>query len=195
MKRMTFLLTVLLWSMVGYAHAEDYGGPTGTVQHALENNRTNQSSTWVNPDNDSSGTVAPTRTFQNAQGQPCREFRQIIVIGGREEQGYGTACRQPDGTWLIVSDQPDASTAAPVEQRVTVYEREVVRPYPYDYYPYGYYAPWGYAYPYWSPYSFSFSLGYQHRDGGHRHGGYYGDRHRHGGHDGGGHRRGGHRRR
>lgn len=181
MKRITLVLTVLLWAVTGYAVAQVYDGSTDTFQSALENNRTNQASTWVNPDNGGSGTVVPVRTFQNAEGLPCREFQQTIVIGGRDEQGYGTACRQPDGTWRIVSAQP---AAVPVEQRTTVYVREAPRPDYYNpYYPYGYYAPWGYGYPYWYPFSFSLSLGYVDFGGGHHHGG-----HQHGGHHGG-HRR------
>jgi surface antigen len=189
MKRITLVLTVLLWAVLGYSAtvAQNYGGSTDTFQSALENNRTNQASTWVNPDTGVSGTVVPVRTFQNNQGQPCREFQRTILIGGREERGYGTACRQPDGSWRIVSGPPAVQTAAPpVERRTTVYVREVPRPYPYyypyypyyPYNPYGYYAPWGYGYPYWYPFSFSFNLGYL----------YYGG-HRHGGHHHGGHRR------
>ena len=33
----------------------------------------------------------------------CREFQQTITVGGRTETAYGTACRQPDGDWKIVS--------------------------------------------------------------------------------------------
>jgi hypothetical protein len=29
----------------------------------------------------------------------CREFNRKIYIGGRAQQGYGTACLQPDGSW------------------------------------------------------------------------------------------------
>jgi hypothetical protein len=185
---------MLLWTMAGFTVAtlaEDGGDAMGTVQYALENNRVNQSSTWVNPDG-TSGTVAPLRTFENAQGQPCREFQQTIVIGGRPEQGYGTACRQPDGTWRIVSGQSEAATRA--EGQSTVYVREVARPYPYPYYPYDY-GPWVYGYPYypyWYPYNFSLSLGYLYRDGGHHHGGYYGGGHYKGGHHKGGYYKGGH---
>ena len=32
----------------------------------------------------------------------CREFQQTIVVNGEQQQGYGKACRQPDGTWKIV---------------------------------------------------------------------------------------------
>jgi hypothetical protein len=171
MKRITFVLTVLLWAVLGYsaAVAQD------AFQSALENNRTNQASTWVNPDTGESGAVVPVRTFENAVGQPCREYQRTIVIGGRAERGYGTACRQPDGTWRVVSAQ---RAAAPVERRTTVYVREVPRPYyaypyhPYRYYPYGYYAPWGYWHPFWYPFNISLNLGFLFH-GGHRHGGHH----------------------
>lgn len=63
-----------------------------TFHHAMENNRTNQAADWVNPDLGRAGAVVPTKTFVGAQGQPCREFITTITLGGREEQGYGTAC-------------------------------------------------------------------------------------------------------
>jgi len=47
--------------------------------------------------------MTPTRTYQTASGSYCREFTQTIVVGGRTEEGYGTACRQPDGSWQIVN--------------------------------------------------------------------------------------------
>ena len=47
--------------------------------------------------------MTPTRTFQTASGQPCREYQQTVTIGGKTEEAYGTACRQPDGTWKIVN--------------------------------------------------------------------------------------------
>ncbi len=72
-----------------------------SAQYAMENNRTDQPSEWRNPDNGHYGTVTPKRTYQ-AEGRYCREYQQTVVIGGREEQAYGRACRQPDGTWKIV---------------------------------------------------------------------------------------------
>jgi surface antigen len=70
---------------------------------AFEANRTGQAATWTNPDSGNSGTITPTRTFQQADGQYCREFQQEIVVGGQTQQGFGTACRQRDGSWQIVS--------------------------------------------------------------------------------------------
>ncbi|MCG8358825.1 MAG: glycine zipper 2TM domain-containing protein [Kiloniellales bacterium] len=57
---------------------------------------------WNNPDSGNSGSVTPTRDGVSQSGQYCREFRQTINVGGRTEAGYGTACRQPDGSWRIV---------------------------------------------------------------------------------------------
>ena len=45
----------------------------------------------------------PVRTVQQADGTYCREFQQTVTVGGRTEEAYGTACRQPDGSWKIVS--------------------------------------------------------------------------------------------
>ncbi len=70
---------------------------------ALEKTATGQTSTWVNPDSGNSGTYTPVKTYQTDNGQYCREFQQTITVGGRTEDAYGTACRQPDGSWKIVN--------------------------------------------------------------------------------------------
>ncbi len=58
--------------------------------------------TWNNPDSGHSGTVTPIRDGTSSSGSYCREFQQTVTIGGQTEQAYGTACRQPDGSWQIV---------------------------------------------------------------------------------------------
>ena len=68
---------------------------------AFEDNRTGQASTWSNPDSGHSGSVTPTKTYQASSGQYCREYRQDVNIGGEKQQAYGTACRQPDGSWQV----------------------------------------------------------------------------------------------
>jgi surface antigen len=73
------------------------------AQRAFEDNRVGQTSVWRNPDSGNSGSITPTRTYQIANGQYCREYRQTVVIGGEQHQAYGTACRQPDGSWQIQS--------------------------------------------------------------------------------------------
>ena len=72
------------------------------TQRTLERSRTGQASSWRNPDSGHHGTVTATRTFQN-NGRYCREFAQTINVGGKTQKGYGTACRQSDGSWQIIS--------------------------------------------------------------------------------------------
>jgi surface antigen len=62
-----------------------------------------QTISWRNPDSGNSGTVTPTREGTAANGDYCREFQQTVTVGGKTEQAYGTACRQPDGSWKIVN--------------------------------------------------------------------------------------------
>jgi surface antigen len=71
------------------------------AQQAFENSRSGESSGWQNPDSGNSGSITPTHTYQAPSGQYCREYEQDIVVGGKPEKSYGTACRQPDGSWQI----------------------------------------------------------------------------------------------
>lgn len=65
----------------------------------------NQPIVWNNPNNGNQVVVTPTRDGTAANGEYCREFQQSITVGGQTQQGYGTACRQPDGTWKIVNNR------------------------------------------------------------------------------------------
>lgn len=74
-----------------------------TQQRALENGQPGQTLPWNNPQSGNSGTFTPAAYYTNSSGQYCREYSQTITVGGQVERGYGTACRQPDGQWQIVS--------------------------------------------------------------------------------------------
>lgn len=74
-----------------------------TQQRALETAQPGQTLPWNNPQSGHSGTVTVQNYYQDNSGQYCREFTNKINVGGRSETGYGTACRQPDGSWQIVS--------------------------------------------------------------------------------------------
>lgn len=59
--------------------------------------------TWNNPQSGHYGSITPTREgYQASTGAYCREYQQEIVVGGQRQQGYGQACRQPDGSWKVV---------------------------------------------------------------------------------------------
>ncbi len=61
-----------------------------------------QQISWRNPDSGHSGTITPTREGTSQAGEYCREYQQTVTVGGKTEQAYGTACRQPDGSWRVV---------------------------------------------------------------------------------------------
>ncbi len=67
----------------------------------LNDARTGEGTAWVNPDNGNRYTVTPTQTFERSDG-PCREFRLDARVGDQTDQEvYGTACLQADGSWLV----------------------------------------------------------------------------------------------
>lgn len=67
----------------------------------LNDSRTGEHTTWINPDTGYEYTVTPTRTYEKSGG-PCREFQLDATVGGQANQDiYGTACLQADGSWLV----------------------------------------------------------------------------------------------
>lgn len=67
----------------------------------LNDSRTGESTSWVNPDTGYRYAVTPTRTYEQGTG-PCREFRLDATVGNNgHEHVYGTACLQSDGSWLV----------------------------------------------------------------------------------------------
>jgi len=58
-------------------------------------------STWKN--GDARGSIQPKKYYRNDDGMLCREYSQTIYIGKEKHKGYGTACKQADGSWQIVS--------------------------------------------------------------------------------------------
>lgn len=103
-------LAILVGALIGQYVGTQVGGELdrrdrelmGQSTHtSLETLPDNVASTWNNPNTGHSGTTTPTRTYQVASGQYCREYTQTVVVAGKEQQAYGTACRQDDGTWEI----------------------------------------------------------------------------------------------
>lgn len=118
----------------------------------------------------------------------CREFTKDIIVGGRVQQGYGTACQQPDGSWQVVNEvrpDPIANSAPIVTPRYDTDRVIYTQPAPVIYETYSYPRTY-YRYPPSS--SFSISIGNDYRNGWkrhHRHGRGYGWGHyKHHGHHG-----------
>ncbi len=71
------------------------------VARTLETVPSGRVTAWQNPDSRASYEVEPVRTYQRTDGRYCREYQTRALVGGQWQQTYGTACRQPDGSWEL----------------------------------------------------------------------------------------------
>ena len=100
------VLGVLIGSDAGAAmDARDSAYATGSFGHAMDSAPTCTTISWNNQQTGNYGSVTPTNTYEPEPGRYCREFLQQVSIGGKLQDAYGTACRQPDGSWEIVAEQ------------------------------------------------------------------------------------------
>ena len=94
-----FRFRIFLGSRTGYDYSQFYSPTPHPVLYLLETAPSGATVPWRDPDRGQSGTITPMRTYQTASGQYCREYQQTAIIGGEAHRAYGTACRQPDGSW------------------------------------------------------------------------------------------------
>jgi len=72
------------------------------MSKTFETNNVGQPAYWQNQNTQTQYTVTPTKNVTVHGNRYCREYRSTAVIAGKEQQVYGTACRQPDGSWKII---------------------------------------------------------------------------------------------
>jgi surface antigen len=92
------LLGILIGGSIGNAMDQLDERCVGQV---LEHAGSDQSVTWRNPDSGAAVQVTPRRTWED-EGRYCREYTTTVRIDGKPQQAWGTACRQPDGSWQRV---------------------------------------------------------------------------------------------
>jgi len=73
-----------------------------SAHESLEWGPSGSTASWHNPDSGNYGSVTPIRTYEPRRGEYCREYQQSVTVDGWTERAYGTACRQPDGSWRIL---------------------------------------------------------------------------------------------
>lgn len=73
------------------------------VRQALESNNIGEPAYWQNADSGNTYEIIPTRNVTIHGNRYCREYHTVASIGGRKQEMYGTACRQPDGSWKAVN--------------------------------------------------------------------------------------------
>lgn len=75
------------------------------MSQGLENNAIGRPAYWQNSKTGASYTVTPTKNISLNNNPYCREYRSVVNIGDKQQQLYGTACRQPDGSWKVMDSQ------------------------------------------------------------------------------------------
>ena len=94
----------LLGGLIGHLLDErDHRLAAQAAHQALETAPSGTGVPWRNPDNGLTGTITPVRTHQASSGGYCREYETTATVGGKREHGYGTACRQSDGSWHVAN--------------------------------------------------------------------------------------------
>lgn len=73
------------------------------MNNALNNNAVGQPAYWTNTNSGANYQVVPTKNVAIGDNPYCREYRTVANIAGRRQQMYGTACRQPDGSWQAMN--------------------------------------------------------------------------------------------
>ena len=71
------------------------------VDQALEHAPDGSRIIWTG--NDRQYAVVPKETYQDGNGRYCREYYMDAQVGGRTEEVFGRACRQPDGSWQLIN--------------------------------------------------------------------------------------------
>ncbi|MES2215009.1 MAG: RT0821/Lpp0805 family surface protein [Pseudomonadota bacterium] len=73
-----------------------------TSAKALEYSPSGNTTEWRNPDSGHHGYITPSKAYRDNSGEYCREYTQVIVVGGEKQKAFGKACRKPDGHWEII---------------------------------------------------------------------------------------------
>jgi len=58
---------------------------------------------WRNPHNDNRGDFRISGYYNDQYGFHCARFDQVTYVQNRAYRAKGTACRQPNGSWAVVS--------------------------------------------------------------------------------------------
>ena len=72
------------------------------MQNAIVHTPVGSEARWTNQKRKITYSVRPIKNYKS-KGRYCREYQTTVTINGKLQKGYGKACREPDGTWRIVS--------------------------------------------------------------------------------------------
>lgn len=68
---------------------------------ALENTPAGQDVSWQDAASGRAGTVRPAQPYR-VGSQDCRQYTHVIQVNGGPREARGTACRNEDGSWMLL---------------------------------------------------------------------------------------------
>lgn len=81
---------------------EDRRRAYAAQMQALEGGPSGAPVAWRNPQSGRYGNVVPGPVYE-LNGASCRQYTHTVYVDGQPQTQRGTACRNPDGTWTVVS--------------------------------------------------------------------------------------------
>lgn len=81
---------------------EDVALAARLMQQTLERAPDGTTRRWSNGQTGHGGTITPVKTYVTESGHFCRDYREELTLGGREQRYFHTACRTDDAHWLWI---------------------------------------------------------------------------------------------
>jgi surface antigen len=102
------LAATALGTLVGFVIGQEVGRNLTRMEETcfsrtFEHVPDRETIVWQNPQQGAQYQVMPVRTADAGNGQYCREYQAKATVGGKVSETYGTACRQPDGSWKLMN--------------------------------------------------------------------------------------------
>jgi surface antigen len=93
------IVGILVGGAIGRSMDQADHSCTGQI---LEHAQDNQRIVWQAPSG-AEYAMRPGRTWKSADGGYCRDYQATAAINGRQQQIYGKACRNSDGSWRLAT--------------------------------------------------------------------------------------------
>jgi len=102
------LAATALGTVVGFVLGQEVGRNLQRVEETcfsrtFEHVPDRETIVWQDPNHGAQYRVTPVRTAEADNGMYCREYQAKATVGGQTKETYGTACRQPDGSWKLMN--------------------------------------------------------------------------------------------
>ena len=102
------LAATALGTLVGFVVGQQVGQSLGRTEETcfsrtFEHVPDRETIVWNDAGHNAQYQVMPVRTAEAVNGMYCREYQAKATVGGKVSETYGTACRQPDGSWKLMN--------------------------------------------------------------------------------------------